>query len=62
MKSKSMNTEIRTAMKAKNVYNYEVAQQLQINPVSFGRWMQRELTPEKKQLVLDAIARAAAEG
>ena len=59
MKSSEMNLEIRETMRKKRIYAYEVANELGINPVSFGRWMQRELTPEKKAIVMAAIEKAA---
>jgi DNA-binding LacI/PurR family transcriptional regulator len=51
------NIEIRTAIEKKRLRFYEVADEIGINTCTFSRWLQRELSEEKKKRVLDAIAR-----
>ena len=51
------NIDIRTEIEKKRLRFYEVADEIGINTCTFSRWLQRELTEEKKKRVLDAIAR-----
>lgn len=49
------NLEIRTAIKQKRLYHYEVAEKLGITEITFCRWLRKELSSEQKQKVLSAI-------
>lgn len=55
MKSCNLNVEIRNKMKERRIYQYEVANQMGLAPVTFAHWLQTELTPERKERVLAAI-------
>lgn len=52
---KRANQDIRAAIKAKGLNNYEVANVLGISPISFYRWLQIEMSTEKKNRVFAAI-------
>ena len=49
------NMEIRQAIEKKRLKYFEVAAALKINPATLSRWLQCELTPERKKEVLKAI-------
>ena len=54
-RAEDLNTEVRAIIRAKGLKNYEVANQLGIRPASFSRWLQSEMSQERKELVLEAI-------
>lgn len=56
MKACLLNVEIRDKMKKKGIRQYEIANELQLAPGTFAHWLQSELTPERKERVLNAIA------
>ncbi|MCI3028550.1 hypothetical protein LMF32_05475 [Desemzia sp. C1] len=58
---KRANQEIRTLMKEKGVYQWEVALKMGVTDVSFSRWLRVPLTEEKRQMVVKAIEKAAIE-
>ena len=50
------NIDIRDAIKQHGLYGYQVAQRIGMTEFSFSRLLARkELTPERKQQILDAI-------
>ena len=49
------NKEIRDAIARHRVRYYEVAEVLGISECTFSRWMRRELTEDKRELIIDAI-------
>lgn len=49
------NLEVRQAIEKKRLKYFEVAAALNINPATLSRWLQSELTGEKKKEVLQAI-------
>lgn len=49
------NIEIRQAITRKRLKYFEVAAALNVHPVTFSRWLQFELTPERKKELLKAI-------
>lgn len=59
MKTQKMNVEVRRKIAAAGLYHYEIAQHLGLAPVSFARWMQREMDSEQKERVLQAIEEAS---
>lgn len=54
-KSTELNKDVRKAIRAKGLKNYEIANQLGIKPTSFARWLQSEMPQERKERVLAAI-------
>lgn len=55
MKAQYLNTDIKKAIKEKGLAHYEVANALGIAPTTFSTWLLSELTPERKERVLEAI-------
>ncbi len=51
------NIEIRTAIEKKRLKYYVVAAEIGIDACTFSKWLQKELSGERKTRVLDAIAR-----
>lgn len=50
------NVDIRDAIKSRGLYGYQVAERIGMTEFSFSRMLARkELTPERKQQILDAI-------
>lgn len=49
------NIEVRQAIDKKRIKHYELAQTLNVSACTLSRWLALEMTPEKKQEVLDAI-------
>lgn len=58
---KKNNIEIRKAIKAKNLYYYEVAESLGISDFTFSRMLRKELTDNRKAEILNAISGMKAE-
>lgn len=52
---KIKNEEIRTAMKDKGVYQWEVAKALGVAESTLIRWLREELSAEQKEAILEAI-------
>ena len=50
------NQQIREVMRENNIYMWQVAKTLNIYETSFCKWFREELSEERKQLVLSAIA------
>lgn len=49
------NIEIRQAIDKKRIKHYELARALNVSACTLSRWLALEMTPQKKQEVLDAI-------
>ena len=49
------NLEVRQSIERKRLKYFEVAAALGINPATLSRWLQTEMTPERKKEVLKAI-------
>ena len=49
------NLEVRKAIEKKRLRYFEVAAELNVNPSTFSRWLQFELSPRRKKEVLEAI-------
>jgi sulfur carrier protein ThiS len=49
------NLEVRQAIAKKRLRFCEVAAALNVHPVTFSRWLQLELTPERKQEIIKVI-------
>lgn len=56
------NIEIRALIARNRLRYYEVAAALGVTPFTFSRWMSMELTPERREQVLDAISKIRLEG
>lgn len=52
------NHDIRRLIIAKRLKHYEVAATLGISEYTFCKWLRVELTPERRQKVMDAIDQA----
>ena len=51
------NTEVRKAIFESNLKKYQIAEKIGINCYTLSRWLQTEMTPERKARVLDAISK-----
>lgn len=49
------NVEIRTLIKCKRLYFYEIAAKIGISEFTFTRWLREELDEDKRKRVLNAI-------
>lgn len=49
------NQDIRKLMDQKRVHHYEVAAVLGVDRTTFSRWLQKEMTPTKKDIVKAAV-------
>ena len=49
------NLEVRELIERKRLKYYEIAECLGVNSTTLSRWLQTELTPERKTKVLKAI-------
>ena len=52
------NMEIRTALKEKRMYNYELAEMLGITEWTLSRKLRKELPDDEKKKILDIIEKA----
>ena len=57
MSMRLVNFDIQLLMKKQRVRYYEVAAALGVHPCTLTRWMRREMTPERRELVLRAVER-----
>ena len=55
MQMKMNNLEVRELIERKRLKYYEIAERLGVNSTTLSRWLQTELTPERKTKVLKAI-------
>lgn len=51
------NSEVKQAIKLNRLYQYEVASEIGVSEYTFCVWMRRELSAERKQLIMEAIQR-----
>ena len=49
------NIKIRDAIKKARLFHYEIADELGMSESAFSKLMRKELTPEKKEKILQAI-------
>lgn len=49
------NSGVREAAKQVGVKNWEIADEIGVSEATFGRWLRKELTDDKKKRVLAAI-------
>lgn len=49
------NEDIKKLIRQNRYFNYEIAEAIGINEVSFSRWFRRELTEEQKQQIINAL-------
>lgn len=49
------NIEVRQAIEKKRMKYYEVAQAIGISSCTLSRWLESDLTPERKERILKAI-------
>ena len=49
------NIEVRQAIAKKRLRHFEVAAAMKVHPVTFSRWLQLELTPERKKEIIKVI-------
>lgn len=50
------NQDIRDAVKAAGIYMYSVAETMNVSTTLFCQWLQRDLSPEKRARIENAIA------
>lgn len=49
------NSDIRAAIKEHNLRQYQVAEKVGVSEFTFVRWLRKELSDERKQVILVAI-------
>lgn len=49
------NMDVREAIQASGFNHWLVAERIGVNDTTFSRWLRQELSPEKKQKILQAI-------
>ena len=54
-KANNHNADIRKAIIDKGMRHYQVADAMKISTYTFTHWLQRELPPDKKKRILEAI-------
>ena len=59
--TKELNKDVRTAIHEKGLAHYEIANAIGIAPISFARWLEKELSEEQKQRVYAAIEKCMEE-
>lgn len=52
------NLEIRKALQEKNLKQWQLADLVGINEYTLTKWLRKELAPEKKEMLLNAIKEA----
>lgn len=50
------NAEIRNVIENSSFFNWQIAQKMGVHENTFYRWMRTEMTGEKKEKVMTAIA------
>lgn len=56
---KQANLEVRSIMKEKKIFQWQVAVEMGISDVTLVRWLRLPLSDEKKVMVMKAIDKAA---
>ncbi len=54
------NADIRTAIRERDLCQYQVAEKIGVSEFTFIRWMRNELSDERKQRILAAIKELSA--
>lgn len=49
------NQHVRKKIKQANLFQYQVAEEIGVNEVTFIRWLRKPLEPEKEHIILKAI-------
>ena len=49
------NSDIRALIRKEGLYVYQVAEQLQVASTTLCQWLQRDLDPEKRSRIVQAI-------
>lgn len=57
MNRSDINKDINTEIRKSRFYRYQIAMEIGVTEFTFTRWFRRELTPEQKEQVRDAIRR-----
>lgn len=50
-----INDDIKREIKAKGLHQYKIADLLGISETTLVRWLRYELTPERRELIMNAI-------
>jgi len=53
------NLEVRSIMKEKKIFQWQVAVELGVTDATFVKWLRLPLSDEKKEMVMKAIDKAA---
>lgn len=53
------NDDLKALAKSKNVFLYEVADRLDISEPTLIRWLRHQLTPTRREQIVDAITTIA---
>ena len=56
------NLEVKEAIKKARLYQYQIAQKLGITEITLCVWFRSELSPDRKEKILNAIAELVSEG
>ena len=56
---KQANLEVRSIMKEKKIFQWQVAVEMGVSDVTLVRWLRLPLSDEKKAMVMKAIDKAA---
>lgn len=49
------NQDIRKLLESKRVHHYEVAAEMGVDRTTFSRWMQKEMSAERKDSIREAV-------
>ena len=58
--SRKCNEAVQSAIKESNLFQWQIAEHIGISEFTFCRWLRNELTDERKELVMKAIAELSA--
>lgn len=61
MKARFLNAEVREAIEQSGLKHYQIANTIGVSAITFARWLQSELTPEKKAQIMEALKSCKAE-
>lgn len=54
--SEKCNENVRAAIKKSRLYQWQIAEKIGVSEFTFTRWLRSELSDERKELILKAIA------
>ena len=60
--SNKKNEDIKKKIKAAGLHQYQVADLCGVSETTLVRWLRYELSPEKRELVMEAIREGGGEG